>query len=368
MEYSCDQNRFFITKSLKCQSILKHNLGLSNLEPWVIPTQKLNLMAISEDKNLLFIALNESILVYTISYDWTLTKSFEIKPPPRNLPNTDRSINNLRILNISDQEMLSIVTMDGYVLLYSLHNLTKKPIILDNNSEEFEDNSTWSLSGAGKLVAVGSNSHTVNIWNLESGESKRYYLHAHNVPALEFSPSGRYLASTSIDSSVRILGLPLGTKYCKPCVEWGWGLIWIPKNSIAMFDEVPSSNLRNLRGRYRSNYPTDYYNLFAGSGGRFDSSNARTYFNMFWRRIHGIPEADSDDDLQQEMREETPLLRQRTVDDLNSDLNQYFLIQTSKSSIHLIDPCIDPAETENNMHVLAVFLPELEILPNRFSR
>jgi hypothetical protein len=89
---------------------------------------------------------------------------------------------------------------------------------------------------------------------------------------------------------------------------------------------------------------------------------------MFWRRIHGVPEGDSDDELQQEMRDETPLLRQRTILDANSDLNQYFLIQTSKSSIHLIDPCIDTGETENNMHVLAVFIPELEILANHFSR
>ncbi len=313
--------------------------------------------------------MNDSVLVYAIKYDWSLSKTLVLKPPSQSRSTTDRCINNLKILHLQGQETLSMVTMDGYLYLYTLNDLTQKPIILNNNCEEFDDNSTWSLSGFGSLVAVGSNSHTVNIWNLETGESKRYYLHSHNVPALAFSPSGRYLASTSIDSSVRILGLPLGTKYCKPCVEWGWGLVWIPRNSIALFDEVPSSNLRNLRGRYRSNnYPTDYLNLFSGSGGRFESYNARTYFNMFWRRIHGVPEGDSDDELQQEMRDETPLLRQRTILDANSDLNQYFLIQTSKSSIHLIDPCIDTGETENNMHVLAVFIPELEILANHFSR
>jgi WD40 repeat protein len=69
------------------------------------------------------------------------------------------------------------------------------------------DNSTWSVDGASinpPRVAVGSNTHKVTVYNLQSGKKSTINAHQHNVPCVSFSPCGKFLATTSIDKRLKI--------------------------------------------------------------------------------------------------------------------------------------------------------------------
>jgi hypothetical protein len=65
---------------------------------------------------------------------------------------------------------------------------------------------TWSLAlcPSRSLLATGSNSHEITLWDLASGALVRTLRgHAHNIPSLSFGPDG-LLVSSSIDGSCRL--------------------------------------------------------------------------------------------------------------------------------------------------------------------
>jgi WD40 repeat protein len=81
--------------------------------------------------------------------------------------------------------------------------------------EGHEDNGTWSLSASKTLpprIAVGSNAHKVTVskkinfkvYNLSTGNHSTIDAHKNNVPAVSFSPCGKFLASTSIDETLKL--------------------------------------------------------------------------------------------------------------------------------------------------------------------
>jgi WD40 repeat protein len=84
-------------------------------------------------------------------------------------------------------------------------------------------------------VAVGSNTFKVTVYNLSTGGKKTVNAHQHNVPCVSFSPCGKYLASTSIDKTLKIWEESEdGTHKCMrmsiPSNDWGWAVQWIDKN------------------------------------------------------------------------------------------------------------------------------------------
>jgi WD40 repeat protein len=89
-----------------------------------------------------------------------------------------------------------------------LENLFEKECIkLKNVFENVEDNSTWSLSGSitnPPRIVVGSNSHKISVFNLQNGSKTSVDAHQHNIPCVHFSPCGKFIATTSIDRSVKI--------------------------------------------------------------------------------------------------------------------------------------------------------------------
>lgn len=136
--------------------------------------------------------------------------------------------------------------MEGGVRMHYLENLLRDSIKMENVCQEVEDNSTWSLSISPSIpprVAVGSNAHTVTILNLHTREEQRINAHRHNVPCVSFSPCGNFLASTSIDKTVKIWGLCEKTgkfKFLKaglPSNDWGWAVEWLPKDQTALVRE-----------------------------------------------------------------------------------------------------------------------------------
>lgn len=119
--------------------------------------------------------------------------------------------------------------------------------------------STWSLTSnpISPEIFVGSNHHDVFMFKLSSPnvQTTRQCIveHDHNIPCIDVSPCGRFLASASIDSSVRITHIATQTQVGKlKLAQWGWCCLWIPKaqvKTIFASDRIPflttifSSNL-----------------------------------------------------------------------------------------------------------------------------
>eukprot|EP01119_Soliformovum_irregulare_P023033 TRINITY_DN7984_c0_g1_i2.p1 TRINITY_DN7984_c0_g1~~TRINITY_DN7984_c0_g1_i2.p1 ORF type:complete len:324 (+),score=86.69 TRINITY_DN7984_c0_g1_i2:538-1509(+) len=64
--------------------------------------------------------------------------------------------------------------------------------------------------------------------------------HQHNVPCIDFNGDGKYIASISIDSTIRTWdvhsGQPINSRIL-PTREWGWTVRWIPPESIDVVDK-----------------------------------------------------------------------------------------------------------------------------------
>ena len=82
------------------------------------------------------------------------------------------------------------------------------------------------------------------------------------------------------------------------------------------------------------------------------------YFNTIRRRLDGIPSNS-------ESESESMIFDSISVEENFSDS---LLLQTSKKTVHLIDPGLFSSTDDKSMHVLAVYIPSFQILPGNFSR
>jgi len=116
-----------------------------------------------------------------------------------------------------------------------LADLDKEPIKFSNIDAHNDDNSTWSVDGSSynpPRVAVGSNTHHVSVYNLQTGAKQTIRAHQHNVPCVSFSPCGRFIATTSIDRTVKVweerqLNGKESYKLARvamPSADWGWAI------------------------------------------------------------------------------------------------------------------------------------------------
>ena len=150
------------------------------------------------------------------------------------LDNNEESINNLKLIKCDGNEFVCTVDYGGNVRMLWLNNLQREFIKFKNIYPSKNDNSTWSLCGSAvnpPRVVVGSNAHMVTVFNLTNGAKSEIPAHNHNVPCVSFSPCGRFIASTSIDKSVKIwTEHPSGSgeyvlvKLSYPSRDWGWAV------------------------------------------------------------------------------------------------------------------------------------------------
>jgi WD40 repeat protein len=131
--------------------------------------------------------------------------------------------------------------MAGQVRMLYLKDLDREPSKFSNINPTTDDNSTWSVDGAQvnpPRVAVGSNTFKVTVYDLSSGEKSTINAHKHNVPCVSFSPCGKFLATTSIDKTLKIWEERKGkdgkpeyrcSRIAIPSQDWGWAVQWIDK-------------------------------------------------------------------------------------------------------------------------------------------
>lgn len=141
------------------------------------------------------------------------------------------------MISCGGHEFIVTVDMAGQVRMLYLNDLERQPSKFSNLVKTTQDNSTWSVDGAQvnpPRVAVGSNTHKVTVYDLSSSEKHTINAHQHNVPCVSFSPCGRFLATTSIDKTLKVWEERAGGVYkCArvtiPSADWGWAVQWIDK-------------------------------------------------------------------------------------------------------------------------------------------
>ncbi|KAL0077465.1 WD40-repeat-containing domain protein, partial [Phycomyces blakesleeanus] len=139
------------------------------------------------------------------------------------------TINAIKVAQLLDKEVLVTVAENGHVGVWITEDLDKEPLVLRH-----EDVSTWGLAiHKDGLVAVSTNNKIVTVFNiLELTKTSRMFEndpdskrkrrkrnalkdkkvvnlvgHEHNIPNIDFSHSGRYIASCSIDRTCRVWDL-----------------------------------------------------------------------------------------------------------------------------------------------------------------
>jgi WD40 repeat protein len=217
---------------------------------------RLNLTASFEGQ--LYLTVENEIQIYHLDENHPIPSNEPIRilkhPSPLNANEgsaTDEfpsPINAIRIGEIGP-EIYGLLAVDdaGQLIIWFMQNINEEipPLVFNCGV------SAWSVASNGKrrLVAVGSNSHDIYLWNLGVDSKRREARilrgHDNNIPSLDFSSCGLYLASCSIDITFRIWNTENGQcLYCKDICDnygsssWGWNINFIDPNVLRV---VPSS-------------------------------------------------------------------------------------------------------------------------------
>ncbi|GJD10840.1 hypothetical protein Gasu2_50080 [Galdieria sulphuraria] len=118
--------------------------------------------------------------------------------------------------------------------------------------------SVWGISVCERngLIALSSNDHCISMIRIclenEWGPQNRFFIvpsacrgHQHNIPSIDFSAQGRFIASASIDETLRVWDLTTGQSvgFSEGCRiereedKWGWGVKWLPIDSVKIIEK-----------------------------------------------------------------------------------------------------------------------------------
>lgn len=213
-------------------------LASAALIPW-----KMNVIAVSYEHKMFFIASKQSIFVYKINNFGSL-----INPKnPLRVPVSHDEINQIKVRPYNGEDYLIAVDDDDnvYSIKISLQKsytnsgiqifgLCNKPEFLPTHHGAA---GTWSLDLNSKhgILAVGANSHKISTFDLKTHEKKRevFASHDNNIPSIQFSPCGNYIASISIDKSLQIFDVKTKRRLVKSFVsDYMWTVNWIQKNKV----------------------------------------------------------------------------------------------------------------------------------------
>ncbi|KNE68498.1 hypothetical protein AMAG_12674 [Allomyces macrogynus ATCC 38327] len=168
------------------------------------------------------------------------------------------TINQIRVGHFGEHEALVAVDDFGRIMVWLTEFLHRPPILLTVGQ------SAWGIAihRDRHLLAVSCNSHDITVWDLRfhldfstltGSKSLPIYLqsnrvlhgHAHNVPAIAFDPSSRFLASVSIDQSCKLWDLSTGNVvWSRSFDEWMWQVEFVPFDALdvtppAAADDAP---------------------------------------------------------------------------------------------------------------------------------
>ncbi|KAJ3240725.1 hypothetical protein HDU81_002916 [Chytriomyces hyalinus] len=207
---------------------------------------RMNLTAFQEP-NILFVTVGPVVECYALqgSGMFSLVKMLSVSK--LRLESSNNIINAIKSGFLGKVPVLVTVDEGGLVAVHETEFLTNpgcpRKTHLFVNGE-----STWGLDihAESRLVAVSANSHVISIFNLGMNSSsdkdaddapmngfrsKRLSGHENNIPNVRFSPCGRYIASCSIDSSVRVWNIKTSQAVAifknNQASDWNWSVNFI---------------------------------------------------------------------------------------------------------------------------------------------
>ncbi|KAJ2080905.1 hypothetical protein H4R24_002743 [Coemansia sp. RSA 988] len=258
--------------------------------PW-----KLQMSAISSHQQLLFVALHKNVEIYRIGHH-TQPPTFEVRLKDPALELNDDEINALSLGNIHGSEVLVVVYDSGRTVVWGVCDGFR--VLWETQ----RDSSTWgcAVSDASGMVATSANSHTIDILqHRDQLKNETTYkgtspqeshganngvhqlqrscqtLHGHtsNIPCVAFSATGQYLASASIDRTVRVWSMEhMKCMFIFRYIQWCWSVAFVyPFYFLPTVSGVSGSRTPERSGVSIAEAQRSY------SGGTFSSNGEQSY-------------------------------------------------------------------------------------------
>lgn len=220
---------YHVTGKYDFDVVYSEQLKKITLEQW-----RMNLLAVSWNLHFLFVAGGHHIYVYPILPNAQIDQNSEVQKLTVS-GELEGPINQIMVKSFEGYDTLFCVDMNAKLTVFKYIQKAFVRIQLDNVTPSHDDSSTWSLDVTdeqNKCIAVGSNAYTISLWD-DKLNRRVISAHDHNVPAVQFSPCGEFVASVSIDKSVRVFHVKTLKKVCQyPLLNWGWSLNWVVKSKV----------------------------------------------------------------------------------------------------------------------------------------
>ncbi|KAJ1943632.1 hypothetical protein GGF37_002558 [Kickxella alabastrina] len=185
-----------------------------NATPW-----RLNLTAVSSQNSLVAVAIDRHVSIFDIGHYGRIPTFRQKLAYPD--PIYDDKINAISLDVLGGRETVIAVYDSGRSIAWALEG--EFSVVWDHHGQI----STWgcSIHSATNTVATSSNAHVIDVYRLNVGgargdmandNSENHQLlaegfqlegHTKNVPHIAFSAGGKYIASASIDSTIRVWSL-----------------------------------------------------------------------------------------------------------------------------------------------------------------
>eukprot|EP00871_Galdieria_phlegrea_P001940 jgi/Galph1/2747/GphlegSOOS_G1421.1 len=226
--------------------LYEQNLSLENgtigglrLEPY-----RMNLVAMNKEGKLLYVAYGDRIFEFLYREKKRTVLRRELLAAPD-------VINTLKYAELTGVGAILVaacgnpVIETGAVVIYFMNRATanrigQERVVLSMSS------SVWGISICEDtgLIATSSNDHCISMIRIlldtQLESRNRVFLvpsiccgHEHNIPCIDFSKHGRYIASASIDETLRVWDLKTEDEGEK----WGWGVKWLSIDSIKLVED-----------------------------------------------------------------------------------------------------------------------------------
>lgn len=185
--------------------------GSLSAQPW-----KLNMTAVSSQKQLFLVAIYKRVHAYRIDH-YSKPPVFvkQLEYPNDSSKDNEIQQDEINAISVHNHDLHGEIALAVYDSgLVSVWKLSDEfPILWTTNNSS----STWGCAfhGPTNTAATSANSHKIYLAqptvsdnsNISGGRSRELVGHTDNIPFITFSAKGEYLASASIDGSIRVWSL-----------------------------------------------------------------------------------------------------------------------------------------------------------------